>query len=192
MTPLREQLLTDMKAKNLPKTVQERYILEVATLAQRTRKSPDFVAPDELTEFLERRSKELSAKEFAVAAEGLKFFFTETLGQVWRPKETKKFSPLRQRMIEDMRLRNLAPKTQQEYLRWSIKFSEFYAKSPAELSQKTSATGSSIWLRKSTNPPALIRLLRQLCGSCTSKLLAGPGCSAISRCPSGKRDCRMS
>lgn len=133
MTPLREQLLTDMKAKNLPKTLQDRYILEVATLAQRTRKSPDLVAPDELTEFLERRSKELSAKEFGVAAEGLKFFFTETLGQSWRPEETKKFSPLRQRMIEDMRLQNLAPKTQQEYLRWSIKFSLFYGKSPAQL-----------------------------------------------------------
>ena len=112
MTPLREQLLTDMRAQNLPKIIQERYILEVATLAQWTRKSPDLVAPDELAEFLKRRSKELPATESALAAEGLKFFFSQTLGQVWRPNETKKSSELRQRMVQDMRLRNLSPRTQ--------------------------------------------------------------------------------
>lgn len=133
MTPLREQLLTDMRAQNLPKKIQDRYILEVATLAQRTRKSPDLVAPDELAEFLKRRSKELPATESALAAEGLKFFFSQTLGQIWRPTETKRSSELRQRMVQDMRLRNLSPKTQEEYLRWTTKFSEFYGKSPAKL-----------------------------------------------------------
>lgn len=133
MTPLREQLLTDMRAHNLPKKLQDRYILEVAALAQWTRKSPDLVAPDELAEFMKRRSKELSAAESRLAAEGLKFFFSQTLGQAWQPYETKKSSELRQRMTQDMRLRNLSPRTQEEYLRWTIKFSKFYGKSPANL-----------------------------------------------------------
>ncbi|MGB5052539.1 MAG: tyrosine-type recombinase/integrase [Caldilineaceae bacterium] len=135
MTPLREHLLTDMQAQNLPKDIQERYVLEVATLARQTRKSPDLVAPDELAEFVKQRSKELSPAESAMALEALKFFFTQTLGRAWHefPEEGPKSSQLRLRMIQDMRLRNLSPKTQQEYLRWTIKFAEFYGQSPAKL-----------------------------------------------------------
>lgn len=39
-------------------------------------------------------------------------------------------SPLRQRMIEDMRLRKLAPKTQQHYVRAVRRFAEFLKRSP--------------------------------------------------------------
>src|SRR5450631_302891 len=39
-------------------------------------------------------------------------------------------SPLRQRMIEDMTIRNLAPKTQQGYIRTIKDFAEFLGRSP--------------------------------------------------------------
>ena len=39
-------------------------------------------------------------------------------------------SPLRQRMVEDMTLRKLAPKTQTAYLRAVIKFTRFFGQSP--------------------------------------------------------------
>ncbi len=39
-------------------------------------------------------------------------------------------SPLRQRMIEDMRMRKLAPKTQQHYVRAVRRFAEFLKRSP--------------------------------------------------------------
>jgi hypothetical protein len=39
-------------------------------------------------------------------------------------------SPLRQRMIEDMRLRKLAPKTQSAYVRAVRKFAGFIGRSP--------------------------------------------------------------
>lgn len=42
-------------------------------------------------------------------------------------------SPLRRRMIEDMTIRNLAPATQQSYIREVKKFSEHFGKSPARL-----------------------------------------------------------
>jgi len=42
----------------------------------------------------------------------------------------KPISPLRQRMIEDMRLRKLAEKTQSGYLRWVEKFTRFLERSP--------------------------------------------------------------
>ena len=39
-------------------------------------------------------------------------------------------SPLRQRMIDDMRMRKLAPKTQQHYIRAVRRFAEFLKRSP--------------------------------------------------------------
>ncbi len=43
----------------------------------------------------------------------------------------KSTSPLRQRMIDDMTLRKLSPKTQTGYLRAVIKFTLFFGHSPA-------------------------------------------------------------
>jgi len=39
-------------------------------------------------------------------------------------------TPLRQRMIEDMRVRNLSENTQQQYVRYVAKFAEHFGKSP--------------------------------------------------------------
>ena len=46
------------------------------------------------------------------------------------PHTTRPISPLRQRMIEDMALRKLAPKTRSKYLRAVIKFTCFLGRSP--------------------------------------------------------------
>jgi len=42
-------------------------------------------------------------------------------------------SPLRQRMIDDMRVRNLSPATQRSYIHAVAKFSRFFGCSPARL-----------------------------------------------------------
>ena len=45
-------------------------------------------------------------------------------------QSSKPVSPLRQRMIDDMRLRKLGPKTQKQYLRAVEKFAKFFGRSP--------------------------------------------------------------
>ena len=45
--------------------------------------------------------------------------------------EHRPISPLRQRMIEDMRLRKLSPKTQSGYIRWVKRLATFLKRSPA-------------------------------------------------------------
>jgi integrase/recombinase XerD len=42
-------------------------------------------------------------------------------------------TPLRQRMIEDMQLRNLAPTTQRSYLHYVAEFAEYFGRSPEQL-----------------------------------------------------------
>jgi integrase/recombinase XerD len=44
--------------------------------------------------------------------------------------EHRPISPLRQRMIEDMRLRKLAEKTQSGYIRWVRDFTRFLGRAP--------------------------------------------------------------
>jgi site-specific recombinase XerD len=45
-------------------------------------------------------------------------------------KTTKPISPLRQRMIDDMRMRKLSPKTQNHYIRAVVNFTRFLGRSP--------------------------------------------------------------
>ena len=42
-------------------------------------------------------------------------------------------TPLRQRMLEDMEMRNLSPKTQQSYVRQVAQFAAHFDKSPDQL-----------------------------------------------------------
>jgi len=49
---------------------------------------------------------------------------------------SKPISPLRQRMIEDMTMRKLSPKTQSGYIRSVIKFARFLGRSPATASRE--------------------------------------------------------
>jgi hypothetical protein len=44
-----------------------------------------------------------------------------------------RLSPLRQRMIEDLTIRNLSPETQRSYLHHVTKFSQFFGRSPDQL-----------------------------------------------------------
>ena len=45
-------------------------------------------------------------------------------------------TPLRRRMLEDMQLRGLAPKTQQAYIRAVRQLAEYYDKSPDQISEE--------------------------------------------------------
>src|SRR4029434_5495391 len=49
------------------------------------------------------------------------------------PPMTKPISPLRQRMIDDMTMRNLSPSTQETYIRAVAQFSTFHWRSPDTL-----------------------------------------------------------
>ena len=58
---------------------------------------------------------------------------------------TTTLSPLRQRMIEDMSLRNLAPRTQEAYIRGCGSWRRSFAARPIRQQLRISVSFSCIW-----------------------------------------------
>ena len=59
---------------------------------------------------------------------------------------TQTITPLRQRMLDDMRMRKLSPKTQASYIRVVKRFAGFLGRSPDTASVEDLAVISCIWL----------------------------------------------
>jgi site-specific recombinase XerD len=103
--------------------------------------SPDQLAPEQVREYLERCARQMIADKVAA----LEFFYTETLGWDWDATQMMPNpprcndnpwsveNPLRQRMLQDLKLRNLALRTQEAYLHWVGKFASFHKESPGSL-----------------------------------------------------------
>jgi integrase/recombinase XerD len=57
---------------------------------------------------------------------------------------TEQTTPLRQRMIEDMTIRNMSPSTQKIYVRAVANFSIFHGRSPVVVAAERSEMGSIV------------------------------------------------
>lgn len=141
MTPLRMKMFAVLEAKNLPRDLQKKYITEVAALAANYKESPDQLSPEQVRDYLEHCARQMIADKLAA----FELFYAETLGWGWdadqmmpRPPRCNQNpwsaeNPLRRRMLEDMGLRNLAKRTQGEYIHWVGKFARFHKESPGAL-----------------------------------------------------------
>ena len=58
-------------------------------------------------------------------------------------------TPLRQRMIDDMQLRNLAPATQRNYIYHVARFASYYGLSPEKLDLEDASTTGNIRPKRS-------------------------------------------
>lgn len=131
MSPLQHHLIEDMAALNLPKETRKRYFEEAERLTARYDKSPALLGPEDLYGYF----GEQPAKQRDAVIEAIRFLWTETLGRAWRPKEfvpgwaevrePKPMSRLRQRMIQDLQMRNLSAGTRKQYISHVDRFSRF-------------------------------------------------------------------
>lgn len=143
MTSLRSHLLADMQAQNLPADIQQAHVEAIVYLARRHGKSPDLLTPAELRTHIVECKRRQSGGEYARTVAGLRFFWAVTLGRKWDrdwcvapavPSVAEAAGTvLRQRMLQDMRLRNLSPKTQREYVGCVARYARYWRKPPAEL-----------------------------------------------------------
>jgi hypothetical protein len=79
----------------------------------------------------------------------------------------KAISPLRQRLVEDMTIRRLGPKTQHDYVRHVKSFADFLGRSPdkATAEDVCMSIGTSCGRRRSERPCRPSMSLPLLCGS---------------------------
>jgi integrase/recombinase XerD len=130
MTPLRQRMIEDMQAHNLAAHTQSTYLQYVAQFARHFRKSPELLGPTEIRAFqlYLAGDRRLAAGSIRAALAGIRFLYNVTLNP--HPVEERPMTPLRQRMIEDMQVRNLAPHTQRAYLQYVALFAGHFRKSP--------------------------------------------------------------
>lgn len=98
MTPLRQKMIDNMKLRGFSPNTQEAYVTAVAGLARYYNQSPNKLDSEKVQRYLlylmeERR---LSRNSCNVAAAGLRFFYTQTLG--WHP--TAIFIPPRRKKTQ--------------------------------------------------------------------------------------------
>ena len=79
------------------------------------------------------RLKQTGASKTAYgnASAVLKFFFEKVRGLAWNP-----ISPLRERMIQDMQLRQFSPRTQDSYVRSVEGLTRYYMRAPDQLGEE--------------------------------------------------------
>jgi hypothetical protein len=99
-------------------------------------------------------------------------------------------SPLPRRMIEDITIRKLAPKTQQGYIRTIKDFFAFLGRSPDTASLRTSDGFSCAWRRTArTSRFSIIPWPR--CGSSSRSRSGAPTSSSIRRSSASRASCRL-
>ena len=107
-------------------------------------------------------------------------------------------TPLRQRMTEDMRLRNLGPHTQRAYLQYVSQFADHFHKSPemlgpAEIRAFQLHLSRDRQLSASSVGVAVAALRFLYSASCTRSPSSGAGTSTTSYPPAaGRRGCPSS
>ena len=70
---------------------------------------------------------------------------------------TQTITPLRHRMLDDMKLRNMVDGTRRTYIRWVADFSAFTAARRTSSPWRTCATTSCIWSPAASRPAASAR-----------------------------------
>lgn len=85
MTKLRERMLQDMQLRGFSQRTQECYIRSVRQLAEHYGKPPDQITEEQLREYFLhiKNVKKWKRATVTIALCGIKFFFTQTLGQAW-------------------------------------------------------------------------------------------------------------
>jgi len=141
-----------MVGRQLPPQMQRRYMDAVAGFAEYFKPvPPGRLSADNVTEYLLHLAmdQKLPLAEQKTVVCGLRFFYGVTLGKKWAedlslvvPVEHggevrfSKMAPfgsekrVRERMIEDMTLRGLSPRTHQNYLQAVGRFIQFHANTP--------------------------------------------------------------
>lgn len=133
MTELRQRMISGLRAHGYPALIRRVYVDHVAAFAQFFMKSPDLLGPEHIAVYQTHLVNEnkVAGETLCDVVSALRFFYRVILGKDWpiEPIPGATLS-LRQRMLEDMRIRNFPEKTQHTYLDHITRLAKHFRKSP--------------------------------------------------------------
>lgn len=121
MSTAKENMLRDMRKRELSVSTQRRYLAHIDSLERHCGRSAENLAREDVESFLRHLPQSgFSAATTKSAAVALRFLFNVTLDRRWLiPGVPKDALPLttKERMMREMELRNFKPATQSRYIR---------------------------------------------------------------------------
>lgn len=135
MSPLRHAMIADLHSHKVPAETARIFIEHVARFSRFFWKSPAELGPDDVRKYQVHRIEQGVAREVLdEIVEALRFLYKVTLKKDWAiEKVPGARRSLRERMIQDIRIRKHAKKTEEEYVRYVAHFAKYFGKSPRQL-----------------------------------------------------------
>ena len=129
----RQRLQERMKEVGFVAGTQVAYLREFDRFEQKLdRKTGGSATVRDARRYLSRlKQRGVPKGRYSCASAVLKFFFENVRGLGWTP-----ISPLRERMIQDMQLRQFSSRTQDSYIRSVEGLTRYYMRSPDQLSEE--------------------------------------------------------
>ena len=130
-----------LEQRNFPPRTIEAYVAAVVALSRHYRVSPDTLSPAQVQAWLQLQRRAVADLPFQILVRALAFFFVEVLAWpiIRRGKGVEaappapKTSALRQRMTDDLKLRNFSPRTISAYVGAISRFACHFRKCPTQL-----------------------------------------------------------
>ncbi len=141
MKPLRQKMFDALEQRNFPPRTIEAYVAAVVALSRHYRVSPDTLSPAQVQAWLQLQRRAVADLPFQILVRALAFFFVEVLAWpivhrgkgVDAPPPAHKTSALRQRLTDDLKLRNFSPRTISAYVGAIARFARHFRKCPTQL-----------------------------------------------------------
>ena len=141
MKPLRQKMFEALEQRNFPPRTIEAYVAAVVALSRHYRVSPDTLSPAQVQAWLQLQRRAVADLPLQILVRALAFFFVEVLAWpiVRRGKGVDAAPPapmtsaLRQRLTDDLKLRNFSPRTISAYVGAIARFARHFRKCPTQL-----------------------------------------------------------
>ena len=133
MTELRQRMLADLRARRYPTPIRRVYIEHATDFSRFFWKSPELLGPQEVRAYQLHLINEtkVAGETLGEVVAALRFLYKVTLGRSWEVQAVAAASiSLRQRMLEDMRIRNLSSSCQSTYVDHVTRLAKYFRKSP--------------------------------------------------------------
>ena len=135
MSPLRQAMIADLHRHKYPTATRRILVEHVARFAQFFWKSPELLGPEHIRDYQAYLVKQGAARQILdEILKALRFLYKVTLKKDWSIEAIPgPCLSLRQRMIEDIRIRKHSKSTETEYVRYVAGLAKYFAKSPHRL-----------------------------------------------------------